>query len=296
MTVVPFVANFNSGDASEFIATGGGGSIDSNGWGVLSYVTSNPTPYSGSTCAGSTVRAGSTTGFARWNCNSMNFVEGDEFYLGYALFIKAGFYPTAQTSSTRLCTVDNFNVTANEDRLGLWIYSDDSVRVLKHKEGTGESTLINLGAGTSVLPEGQWHYIEQHFKMHHTDGSAISRIWINGVLKGSSTLANLQPNFESPFQRFRVGICDISWVRAADVTMYFDDAYIGPTKRGGTGSPDPSSLTLSDLANKVSTLEARMAAVEASAARSDRKLEAVEAVDLGSYPSFKKQGNALKGL
>jgi hypothetical protein len=225
MSVTPWSATFSAQDDSEF----------SQGWtGALSggelYKTSSPAPPGGASAyAHASINSGSGTGYSRWVRDNVSFDEGDDIYLGYYHYIETGFYAMSRSSSTRLCTIDNFNLTAFEDRFGLWIFrsSNPILSVQRHKEGSEDTSILDLGTASSVLPEGQWNLIEQRFKPHRTAGQAITTVWINGVEAGSNTtLANANSGAQFPLGRFRVGIADISWTRSAAVNMYFALPYI----------------------------------------------------------------------
>jgi hypothetical protein len=281
LSVTAWTAKFNSGNASEW-SQGGSGNV--------SYVTSSPTPYEGAYCGKSVCEAGSGTDFARWVKDDISVVAGDDIFWGYAIYIAPGFYALSRSSSTRLTTMDNFNVTESEDRVGLWIFSSANghLHVNRHKEGTEDTSILDLGVAATVLPEGQWNYVEQRFKLSSTAGQAVTTVWINNTQVGHNTSsANLNSGFESPFGRFRGGIADISWTRSSDVTMYFDDFYIGTARRG---SPFPGPVDsnvdarLKAVEAKVAALENKVVSLEAKAARDDKKLEEIEtsAVTLGS--------------
>jgi hypothetical protein len=188
--------------------------------------------YDGTRFLRATVGASSVIDFAR-SQTDISIGLGQEFWFGAAVRLQPGFYNAG--GQVRLFAWDAYPASPDQ-RGGIWIDSTGRV-VAYHMGRSGQVPLVVLG--NRALPEGVWTFVEFRQRLSTSDGNALTEVYVNGSLIGSSTLHNT----DGPsVTRFRVGITDGSDVRTT-VTADFDRAYIGPTRLGPKGSTTSGGST-----------------------------------------------------
>jgi hypothetical protein len=163
--------------------------------------------------------------------DNLTLSPGEEVWFGAAVRPASGFYDRAN-AQVRLFAWDTYP-SSPYMRGGVWVDSSDRVVVYRHVDGGQQTPLVVLG--TRALPEGVWTMVEIRQRLS-TGPSALTEVYVNGVLVGSSSLPNLARS--ATITRYRVGLGDSSLV-TNPIRVDFDRAYIGSAPRGVLAPPAP---------------------------------------------------------
>ena len=195
--------------------------------------------YAGSASLRVEIDTTSCSPYARgiFNSNSpSHVVSGDAFWFGAAVYLPVGFYG-AHTNYTDLLRVDSYvedNGTSNPDSerqsLNFASFSNDNLYVQADAPGGSTNTLIGP-LSPSVLPEGQWNWVEIRADLSTSTGTAYTELKINGASQGSSPTANIFSGRDA-FNRFRYGLVSAGSSGSGDLTMYVDRASVHTSERG----------------------------------------------------------------
>ncbi len=183
-----------------------------------------------------------------FNSNSPNhLVSSDDFWFGAAIYLPTGFY-SAHTNYTDLLRVDSYvedNGTSNPEgerqSINFASFGNDDLYVQAEAPGGSTNTLVGPLA-PSVLPEGQWSWVEIHADLSTTSGVAFTELKIDGVSRGSSTKANVFSGRDD-FNRFRYGLVSAGSNGSGDLTMYIDRASVHTSERGPLTATTPSLVS-----------------------------------------------------
>jgi hypothetical protein len=194
--------------------------------------------YSGSTAALATYDGTGENGYARgvWN---VQWEENESVWYGAAYYLPTGFLANVQ-GQVDLMRWDNWTLYPNPDETdwgGIGIYgSDHKARLLRFGHGLPDQTLV----GPFSLPEGQWFTLMVHQVRSDVAGTALSEVFLDGNLIGSSTAPN---TYGRPATRVRFGIVAIAeGVQKKPLSLYFDNPSIGPQDpETGSGGPLPEA-------------------------------------------------------
>ena|GEM_PF-3332829 len=184
-------------------------------------LTTPTSAFSGSVSAHATYSGGGGNGYSRgiWN---VEWSDGEEVWFGAAYFLPNGFHSQIQ-GQVDLLRWDNYSINpSNTDWGGVSIYgSDRRARLLRFGAGRDNDTLV----GPLSLPEGRWFTLEVHQRLSASSGSALSELYVDGKLVGSSTAAN---TYGRPATRIRYGIVAIaSGSQQKSLELRFDSASTG---------------------------------------------------------------------
>jgi hypothetical protein len=171
------------------------------------------------------------TSYAR-GVDNVTVQPGEEIWFGAAIRPARGFYDAAN-GQVRLIAWDTYPASPYM-RGGIWVDSNDRVVSYRHVDGGGQAALVVLGA--RAIPEGVWTMVEIRQRLSTVAGQALTEVYLNGQLAGSSTAANLARN--ATITRFRVGLGDSSAV-TNPVRVDSDRAYIANQRKGTTPPPPP---------------------------------------------------------
>ena len=194
-------------------------------------------------------------GFARglWSATGTNrFASGDDFWVGAAIYLPTGFW-AAHSDYTDFIRLDDYwddstntqTPDARRQFIGLAAFSNDSI-YMRAQDIDGTINDVVGPLPSSVLAEGRWNWVEMHIKLSPTNGSAINVLKINGVIQGSSTLANTFSG-NDPYNRARFGVVSVGGSNSGVLDAYVDRANIGTSELG----PAPTG----GFANKLAGLE-----------------------------------------
>ena len=180
-----------------------------------------------------------------------HLVEGDELWLGVAIYLPPGFYD-AHTGYTDLIRIDSYvtddsRSTAFADRAEINFASWDNDELhVRAARGSTSTDLIGP-MSPSVLPEGAWNWVELRLRLSSSDDAAFTELEINGVSQGSSPVANLFSGAE-PLNRLRFGLVSSMAGGSGDLTAYFDRITVrnaeiesGPPASESEEAPPPLS-------------------------------------------------------
>jgi concanavalin A-like lectin/glucanase superfamily protein len=178
--------------------------------------------------------------------NSNHLVEGDDFWVGYAIYLPSGFW-AAHDRYTDLIRIDSYvddsgNSTTDAQRqsIDFAAFSSDAI-YMRAAAVTGPVHDMVGPLSTSVLPEGRWNWVEMHVKLNDTDGSAVNQLKINGKLMGSSTRANVFSG-RSAYNRVRYGFVSLGG-NDDTLTAWMDRISISASERGPAGTDSPPSTS-----------------------------------------------------
>jgi hypothetical protein len=248
---------FESGNCSEFAQ----GCQAVNG-GSTTVVSGDA--YAGTRYLQASDNASGGTSYAR-AVDNLTAVPGEEIWFGAAIRPAVGFYAAANAQA-RLISWDTYPNTPYM-RSGLWVDSTDRVVVYRHVDGGGQTPLVILG--TRALPEGVWSFVEIH-QVLSTGSNALTEVFVNGSLVGSSTAANMARS--DTVARYRVGLADSSSI-TNPVRVDFDAAYFGPTRQGTVTPPpppppeeDPDDAVIAALQAQISVLNSQITSLNSQLA------------------------------
>ncbi len=206
--------------------------------------------YAGSASLRVEIDTTSCSPYARgiFNSNSPNHVvSGDDFWFGGAIYLPAGFY-SAHTNYTDLLRVDSYvedNGTSNPESerqsINFASFSNDDLYVQAEAPGGSTNTLVGP-LSPSILPEGQWSWIEIHADLSTSSGTAYTELKVDGVSQGSSTKANIFSGRDD-FNRFRYGFVSAGSSGSGDLTAYIDRASVHTSERGPLTATTPGLVS-----------------------------------------------------
>jgi hypothetical protein len=259
---------FELGNCSEF-AQG----CQASGGGSVTFGSGDA--YDGSRYQIASDNGASGISYAR-GVDNLTLNPGEEVWFGAAVRPSPGFYDRAN-GQVRLFAWDSYPASPYV-RGGIWVDSNDRVVSYRHVDGGEQTPLVVLG--TRALPEGVWTMVEIRQRLAAGPG-ALTEVYVNGSLVGSSTLPNLSRSAQ--ITRFRVGLGDSSLV-SNPVRVDFDRAYIGSRPRGVVLPPAPepepepapySPVCATTCDEQLAALNAQIAALQSQlASETQRALEA----------------------
>ncbi len=203
-------------------------------------VRSSTRAYAGTWSMHSTT-SGSGALYARgvFNNNGEGFKAGDDFWIGAAFFFEPGFWSThsGYLDLIRLDSYVNDDGTqrSNRQHLAFLSESNDNIYVRMETPGGAAPKSLIGPLSPSVLPEGQWNWVELHVVVNSKDGSAFTELKINGVSKGTSTLANIDATLPN-WNRARFGVVATG---GGVQDLWFDRASIRSSELGPLGAVPP---------------------------------------------------------
>jgi Polysaccharide lyase len=223
-TVSPMLATLETGDFTQF--NYGAQTQDSG----ASITTDTSKSYDGTRSAHASYAGGGGNNYAR-GVESVQWNDGDDVWYGEAVYLPVGFKASMQ-GQVDLFRWDDWPSTyqnGGPDPCGtlgglvMWGSDKQARFVNDHYTGCGgESTLV----GPFNIPEGQWVWFDVHQVFSESDGSALTQLYMNGKLVGSSTAANKTASY--PIQRIRFGLVAIaSGAQTNPLDLWFDRAYVG---------------------------------------------------------------------
>jgi hypothetical protein len=106
--------------------------------------------------------------------------EGDDVWYGSAFRLSDNFF---QLQGAKLLRWGGANGTYGGVSFN---GADDSFSLIRGRGGV-DGELVRFGG----LPHGQWVWIEVHQRLGSADGNALSEVYVNGSLAGSSSAANV---------------------------------------------------------------------------------------------------------
>lgn len=215
-------AGFETGDFSELdMNQANSGSIA-----ITTSVASSGVRSSKSTVGGGLIAQYARVGYAGpWGPGEQVVYQGSFFFPG-------GFYTTL-TNQMDLMRFDNWDdrPTASE-QTGLTINLSGEVKnlyIFRNQLGIGGAGITYIAGPFQLPTENAWHDLEVRQTLSPFGGSASNALYVDGVLQGSTTNANM---FGSPGNRynwFRAGIVSSGTAQTAPISLYLDDLIItGP--------------------------------------------------------------------
>jgi hypothetical protein len=193
--------------------------------------------YTGTSALRLTYRGGGGFAYARGvlENNGTGFEEGDDVWVGAAVYLEPGYYANKGTYADILrldsyVTDDGWLIPhALAQNVTLASFSTTELYV-QAQARTGEARTLIGPLPSSTLPEGSWNWVELHVKASVTSGEAITDLRINGISQGVSTVANRFLGRRN-WNRFRAGL--VSAGRdAGEVALNIDRMSISPTELG----------------------------------------------------------------
>jgi hypothetical protein len=193
--------------------------------------------YTGTSALRLTYRGGGGFAYARGvlENNGTGFEEGDDVWVGAAVYLEPGYYANKGTYADILrldsyVTDDGWLIPhALAQNVTLASFSTTELYV-QAQARTGEARTLIGPLPSSTLPEGSWNWVELHVKASVTSGEAITDLRINGISQGLSTVANRFLGRRN-WNRFRAGL--VSAGRdAGEVALNIDRMSISPTELG----------------------------------------------------------------
>jgi hypothetical protein len=160
------------------------------------------------------------TKYARGIFN-IDWNTGTDIWYSVAIYLPTGFY-AAQQGQVDLVRWDNWTVDpTNTDRGGIVIYgSDKKARFVRQRLGVEQVALV----GPFTITEGVWHRLEVHQRFSDNNTSDLTQVYLDGTLKGSSTLKNW---YGRPISRIRYGIVAVNDPAQTNrLDMWYDAAAI----------------------------------------------------------------------
>lgn len=165
-----------------------------------------------------------------------HLVSGDDFWVGAAIYLPRGFWE-AHGEYSDLIRIDSYvtdegRSTSEAERqyIAFAAFSDDRLYMRAVADRTLVINELVAGLPSSEMPEGQWNWVEMHIRLNQTNGSATNELKINGVSKGTSTLAN-EFSGKAAYNRVRYGLVS-SGANGDNIDLYVDRATIERTELG----------------------------------------------------------------
>ena len=113
----------------------------------------------------------------------VDWASGSDVWYGAAFYVS----DPAKLQWTDLIRWDNFSLyQGSGDTGGLFV--ENGVLKVKREDYTGANFLRLVDGGP--IPAGRWFWVEVHQKLAGVDGQALTELYVDGVKRGSSTLAN----------------------------------------------------------------------------------------------------------
>jgi hypothetical protein len=175
--------------------------------------------------------------------NGAGFEEGDDFWIGAAVYLEPGYYAGKNTYADIL-RLDSYVVddgTLNPrplaQNLTLASFSNGELYV-EAQARTGDVHNLIGPLAPSELPEGRWNWVELHVIASANDGQALTALKINGAVRGESTLPNRFPGRRN-WNRFRAGLVS-SGNDAGAIAVVVDRMSISPVERAPAPAPTPT--------------------------------------------------------
>jgi hypothetical protein len=213
MAVSRVEKGFETGESNSFFGSGGG-----SGAQETSIVHTGGASRRFTAVGSSVARLNETVSWANL---------GTEVYFGMAIYLVDGLYDVSH-GQLRLMGWTDFDGSTQKVRGGLWMNSDDSIRIFRHVENSPgnneQTTLINLG--TQAIPEETWTTVEIYQKLSETDGDAVTTCWVNGAQVGSTTTHNIKASLATgDITRVRYGFDDAT-SNSGTIEIIIDRCYI----------------------------------------------------------------------
>jgi hypothetical protein len=137
--------------------------------------------------------------------HTVSWTQGDSGWIGFALYIAPGYYAAHTHSTTIFQTANPTQRSAGQDlaRLIVAIHASGQLRVQRVvKPAPGSTRLSSVsglvsptadfgGGAPGKLAEGRWYWLSLHLTLDSRDGSALTELYVDDVLRGSSTLHNV---------------------------------------------------------------------------------------------------------
>jgi hypothetical protein len=120
---------------------------------------------------------------------------------------------------------DNYKTYGGTGDVGGLSIEDGRLNVIQNHYGEAERRLISGPA----VPEGRWFWVEIHQRLSDTDGQALSELYVDGRLVGSSTAAN---SAGRQIDHLRFGVVNVAGSCSKPGTVDFDRASISDGMRG----------------------------------------------------------------
>lgn len=204
----------------------------------------NRVAYTGAYALHLSYEGGSGSAYARavLENDGGGFAEGDEFWAGAAIYLEPGYYADK-------------GVYADILRLDSYVDDDGTVRPASAAQylafasyrgselyvdaapERGDPTQLIGPLPASVLPEGQWNWVELRIKVSATAGEAQTWLLINGSPYGSSALPNRFPG-RANWNRLRAGLVSAGG-SVGSVAVAVDRLSISSTELGPAAASRP---------------------------------------------------------
>ena len=120
---------------------------------------------------------------------------------------------------------DNYGAYGGSGDVGGLSIDQGRLNLIQNHYGQTERKLILGGA----VPEGRWFWVEVHQRLASIDGAALSELYLDGRLVGSSTKAN---SAGRPIDHLRFGVVNVSGSCSDAATIFFDRASNTSGSRG----------------------------------------------------------------
>jgi hypothetical protein len=162
---------------------------------------------------------GSSGGQRAWKQVSWN--AGSDVWFGMALYV-----PDADGFCYwNPIRWDNYKSYGETGDVGGLSIEEGRLNVIQNHYGQAERRLI---AGPAV-PEGRWFWVELHQRFSGADGQALSELYVDGHLVGSSTKAN---SAGRQIDHLRFGVVNVAGSCSRSGSVDFDRASISEGMRG----------------------------------------------------------------
>jgi hypothetical protein len=223
-TVSGLSANLETGDFSQFNM----GAQTARSGASISIDTRKS--YDGSHSAHASYADRGANNFAR-GVEAVSWNDGADVWFGEAIYLSVGFKAAMQGQVALVRWDDWPSYASGVDPCGtlggLVIFgSDKRARFVNNSYAC--PALTKELVGSFNIPEGQWVWFDIHMHFSEKDGSALTRVYMNGAPVGSSKLANKGPY---PIRRVRYGIVAIaSGAQMNPLSLWFDRAYVAASQ------------------------------------------------------------------
>lgn len=169
--VVPFMEGYESPAPGDFVTGGTGYSVENT-----------TTVYQGSKSREFGITGANASNSTRREV-SINWALDVDVWYGAAVYLDPLFY-SRNNGAIRLMAWNDNNGTSTAVRGGIWINPDD--RTYLDRTASGTATHL-LDLGLQFIPAATWTMIEVFQTLSEIDGTAVSRVYKNGVLAGTNT-------------------------------------------------------------------------------------------------------------
>lgn len=146
-----------------------------------------------------------------------------------SFFFPTGFF-SGLTNQMDLMRFDNWDdrPTASE-QTGLTINlsgQGKKLYIFRNQLGSGGAGIRYIAGPFELPSENAWHSLEVRQTLSPFDGSASNTLYVDGVMKGSSTGANMFGNPGNRYNWFRAGIVSSGGTQASPISLYIDNLSI----------------------------------------------------------------------